>query len=280
MDCETNKKNASPSEYQNAKSHHKESVSSIEKGHSIELAHAIKQLHDKFALTLAKKAIEYKQNLDAHKSIDSLTSACIQDDLENELAEHSATKKELSALHELMNSQKSANDKILMIKQFELDTEKAKHAETKDELSKFNGIDAARALTEHINEMQFFINSMRHELQNSSIDGVIDMRTRLLLKDMHDSLLLKTTSNYQCLFISEEACRMGMKFTTPELGEIGKPIAKRVNMTEQTDKPGKHKQFVDGHVTWVNTYSQKSQDVIRDELKKAWSAKRARIERS
>jgi hypothetical protein len=55
MDCETNKKNASPSEYQNAKSHHKESVSSIEKGHSIELAHAIKQLHDKFALTLAKK---------------------------------------------------------------------------------------------------------------------------------------------------------------------------------------------------------------------------------
>ena len=66
---------------------------------------------------------------------------------------------------------------------------------------------------------------------------------------------------------------------TPELGVIGAPIAERVKM-EQTDKPSKHRQFVDGHVTWVNTYSQKSKGVIQDELRTAWNAKRARTERS
>ena len=234
-----------------------------------------KRFHEKFALVLQAKEIEHERKLIAQKSIDTATSACIQDELETERTEHAATKRELYALR--IYGQKSAGDKVLMIK--ELDTEKARHAATREKLAMFNAIDTTRALTEHIKEMQFFINSMRHELESASIDGKIDMRTKLLLKDMHDSLLLKTTSNYQCLFLSEEACKMGMRFTTPELGVIGVPIAERVKM-EQTDKPSKHRQFVDGHVTWVNTYSQKSKGVIQDELRTAWNAKRARTERS
>ena len=65
---------------------------------------------------------------------------------------------------------------------------------------------------------------------------------------------------------------MGMKFTTRELGDIGIPVAKRVK-AEGTNPISKHKRFVDGKVTMVNSYSPMSREIIRDELREAWVAK-------
>jgi len=100
----------------------------------------------------------------------------------------------------------------------------------------------------------------------------LDARAKLLIKDMQESLLLKTSSNHKAVFISEVACRLGFRFTRQELGKIGHPIAKRFKLLTGT-YPSKHLQFVDGHSTYVNSYTQDSEHIVKEELRKAWTLK-------
>ena len=100
-----------------------------------------------------------------------------------------------------------------------------------------------------------------------------DKRASLLVKDMKESLLLKTPENHEKLiFISEVMCRLGFRFTREELGRIGHPISTRFRSLTG-EFPSKHAQFVDSHVTFVNSYTQASEFIIREELQKAWAKK-------
>ena len=209
-----------------------------------------KGLHEKFVLVLQAKEIEYEQKLDAQKSIDAATNACIQDELETERAEHAATKEKLDALQERTDDHKSANDKVLMVKEFDLKTVEAEHAATKlkldaaqTELCKFKGIDSTKALADHITWMQVYIDKLRQRLER--MYGSLDERLELQIKDMEDTLLLKTPTNYKFLFMSEMACRMGFTFTTKELKAIGYQIAIEYKGTKG-ELPSKHIQMVEG----------------------------------
>ena len=204
------------------KSHWIEMIAKIEKRHKTELAEVIAQ----FQL----KGIEYQSKLDTQISISTLTNTCIQDELETERENHTATKQKLSL---------------------------------------FQGIESARALADHITEMQFFITQMKNAMEQA---GTLDKRAILLIKDMHESLLLKTPLNYKFLFMSEVACRMGFTFTNAELKQIGQQIAIRVK-TITGESPDKHAQFVEGHVTKVNTYTENKEYILKEELKRAWDFK-------
>ena len=100
----------------------------------------------------------------------------------------------------------------------------------------------------------------------------LDTRAELLLEDlmmsiMHNSVELRNPTKH--IFVSDVACSMGYKFTRGKLAGVGVPIAKRYRqMTGEI--PSKHSQFVDGKVNMVNSYTEESLSMIREEIRKAW----------
>lgn len=218
------------------------------------------RLSEKFALVLQAKEIEHERKLDIQKSNYESIFACIQDELDTERAKHEETQRTLDAEraeHEVTQrtlEEKSIADDVLMLTQNDLKTEQAEHAATKLELhaaqlelSIFNGIDSTKALADHITGMQVVIDNTKKRMERAY--GPLDDRAELLLKDMEDTLLLKTPTNYKFLFMSEVACRMGFTFTTKELKLIGYQIAVEYKgLTGST--PNKHLQFVEGPVVF------------------------------
>lgn len=215
-----------------------------------------------------------KMKLEAQESIHESVVVCIQDELDSERANHALT---IQAYNE---NQKRATD--------ELDSERSNHAltiqayhenqerasamisELQSRLSLFDQIDAAKSLANHTSEMLHHIDNMSISMQK---EGPFDKRASLLVKDMKESLLLNTLeNNKKSVFISEVMCRMGFRFTTEELGRIGHPISRRFRSLTG-ESPTKHAQFVDGHVTFVNSYTRASEYIIREELQKAWVEK-------
>jgi hypothetical protein len=225
-------------------SYWKNAIVSLKKKHTGEITNLITN----FNATTASASIEHAKKLEAQKAIDALTNACIQDELDAERAEHEVTQRTLK--------EKSVDDGTLILTQHQLKTEEAAHAATKlelhavkTELSIFNGIDSTKALADHITGMQVFIDKWKQRMEREN--GTLEERTELQLKDMEDTLLLKTPTNYKFLFMSEVAYRMGYTFTTKELKVIGYQIAiEYKGMTGST--PNKHMQLVEGPVISPN----------------------------
>jgi hypothetical protein len=256
-------------------------ISQLDRKHQEDVNRNREQFSERFANAMESKRIEYEQKLGEKESIHESVVVCIQDELDSERhhaltlqTNHALT---IQAYHEnqeratAMISELQTNH-ALTIQAYHENQERATAmiSELQSRLSLFYQIDAAKSLANHTAEMLHHIDNMSFNMQK---ERPFDKRASLLVKDMKESLLLKTPENHEKLiFISEVMCRLGFRFTREELGRIGHPISTRFRSLTG-EFPSKHAQFVDGHVTFVNSYTQASEFIIREELQKAWAKK-------